>query len=214
MYGQSNIRTINIETGTVIQQRTLDNRYFAEGLTVYNDLIYLLTWRERTVFIYTSNLTLLATSIIETDGWGITHSHTHIITTDGSSNLYFRSPTTLQLTHTQPVTMLTDGGESVSVSNLNELEWVDGLIYANVWMQPIILCIDPDTGRVIHVWYANSILKDAGGDNGNKVVNGLAYRSGSGGSGGSGGGGGGRWYVTGKYWPKMYEVDLTLPSRQ
>ena len=209
MYRSSNLRTVDLSTAAVLTSHKLPDRYFAEGLTIYDNRIYQLTWQEHDVPIYAPNLTLLHTGRIETDGWGITHTGTHIITTDGSANLYFRNPDTLQLLYTRRVVRLTDTGDELPVSQLNELEWVAGLLYANVWMQPVILCIDVESGRVIHVWNAQAQFVDAGGDNHNKVVNGLAYRAAE----GSDVGGKGRWYMTGKYWPKLYEVDLTLPPR-
>lgn len=208
MYGQSNVRAVDVSTGGVVSSRSVQNRYFAEGLTVYDGRIYQLTWQERDVLVYSPDLTLLHTGRIETDGWGITHTATHIITTDGTANLYFRAPDTLELLYTLPVTRLTDSGGQVEVAALNELEYVDGLLYANVWMQPVILCIEPTSGRVVHVWNAIRQWKEAGGDNYNKVVNGVAYRPPV----ESEKGEKGKWYMTGKYWPKLYEVDLTLPT--
>ena len=208
MYGTSNVRTVDLRTGRSLTTHKLPDRYFAEGLTVHAGHIYQLTWREHDVFVYAPNLTLLHTARIETDGWGITHTSTHIVTTDGSANLYFRHPDTLELLYKRRVVRLTEQGDEVEVAALNELEWYDGLVYANVWMQPVILCIDPDSGRVVHMWNANAQYVDAGGDSYNKVVNGLAYRPPSG-----SGAGRGQWYMTGKFWPKLYEVDLTLPPR-
>ena len=210
MYHTSNIRTVDLATGTPVSTYKLADRYFAEGLTAHDRHLYQLTWQERDVFVYSSNLTLQHISRIETDGWGITHTSTHIITTDGSANLYFRRPDTLELLYTRRVVRLTETGDEMEVAALNELEWHDGLLYANVWQQPIILCIEPESGRVMHVWNANTQLADAGGDKFNKVVNGLAYKPPAEGE----KGGKGKWYMTGKYWPKLYEVDLTLPAQR
>ena len=205
MYAQSSVRTVALDSGAVLSQRKLDGRYFAEGLTVRDGRVYQLTWRERDVFVYSPNLTLLRTERIETDGWGIAHTGAHIVTTDGSAWLYFRDPDTLQLLHKRRVVRALDGGAEVEVAQLNELEWAGGRLYANVWMQPVVLCIDADSGRVTHVWDASAQWRDAGGDSSNKVVNGLAYRP------AADDGGQGRWYMTGKYWPKLYEVNMTLP---
>ena len=206
MYRSSNVRTVDLNTGNTLATHKLNDKYFAEGLTIFNHRIYQLTWQERDVLVYSPDLSALPASRIETDGWGVTHNGSHIITTDGSAYLYFREPDSMKLLTKRRVTRLTDGGDEVEVAALNELEWHDGLLYANVWMQPVILCIEPTSARVLHIFNANAQLVDAGGDSHNKVANGIAYRP------TAAGGGKGQWYMTGKYWPKLYEVDLTLPA--
>ena len=197
--GQSSIRIVNGSSGRVLQQRQLDRAYFAEGLTVWQDRVYQLTWREHVVLVWSLNLTLLQTLPVETEGWGITHDSQHLILSDGSSRLYYRDPLTLAVDFTRDVSIVRSASSSSAtpLRHLNELEYIPGVgLLANVWMSTDVVLIDED-GQVQHRLDAEPLLRAAGGDNGNKVVNGLAWRADT-----------NRLWMTGKLWPTMYEVQL------
>ncbi|HUM66725.1 MAG TPA: glutaminyl-peptide cyclotransferase, partial [Chitinophagaceae bacterium] len=172
-----------------------EDRFFGEGFTILNDTIYQLTWKENTVFAYTVNdFKKVKEFRIDTEGWGITHNGQELIVSDGSSNLYYYSPSDFQLLRTQAVT------EAGNLSyNLNELEYIDGYIYANQWQAPYIFKIDPGSGSIVgkvdltDVW--NRVkAKDPLVD----VPNGIAYDSVT-----------NKMYITGKRWPELYEIELS-----
>ncbi len=127
-----------------------------------------------------------------TDGWGITNNGKELIVTDGSGNLYFYNPTTFQLLHTQSVT---HNGELAY--NLNELEYIDGFVYANVWQQPFILKIDPNNGLIVGKIDVSDIWQRINNRNPDEVPNGIAYDAET-----------KKVYITGKKWPELYEVQL------
>lgn len=193
-YGKSKLLQVDINTGKAIRKVDLDKKYFGEGLTILNDTIYQLTWKEKTVFAYDlKTFKVLKEFPLKTEGWGITHNGKNLIVTDGGSNLYFYEPGTFSLLRTQTVT------ESGTLAyNLNELEYVDGFVYANQYEKPYILKINPDSGTVVakadltEVW-TRIQQKDPKAE----VPNGIAYDSVS-----------RKMYVTGKLWPEMYVIEF------
>jgi glutaminyl-peptide cyclotransferase len=193
-YGHSHLLKTNLETGKIEKQISLDEKYFGEGITILRDTIYQLTWREKVVFAYTlSDFKKVKEFPIATEGWGITNNGKDLIVSDGSSNLSYYNPSTFQLQTTQSIT------ENGSLSfNLNELEYINGYIYANQWQQPYIIKIDPASGAVVgkidvsDVW-TKVKLKDPMAD----VPNGIAYDTAS-----------KRIFITGKKWPELYEIQL------
>jgi len=194
-YGRSHLLKVNLEKGVAEQKISLDNKYFGEGVTVLNDTIYQLTWQQNTVFAYTLNdFKKVKEFRIDTEGWGLTHNGQELIVSDGTSNLYYYNPSNFQLLRTQTIT---EGG-SLSF-NLNELEYIDGYIYANQWQYPYIFKIDPGSGTIVgkidltDIW--NRVkAKTPEAD----VPNGIAYDSAS-----------GKIYITGKRWPELYEITLS-----
>lgn len=194
-YGRSHLLKINLDNGQIKKKIKLDDKFFGEGVTILNDTIYQLTWKENTVFAYTlSDLKKVKEFRIDTDGWGITHNGQELIVSDGTSNLYYYSPFNFQLLRTQTIT---EGG-NLSY-NLNELEYIDGYIYANQWQAPYIFKIDPGSGAIVgkidltDVW--NRVkAKDPQAD----VPNGIAFDSAS-----------NKIYITGKRWPELYEIELS-----
>lgn len=194
-YGRSRLQKVDIANGKIQKQVPLDPKYFGEGITILRDTIYQLTWQEKVVFAYTTgDLKKVKEFKIDTQGWGITTDGQDLIVSDGSSNLYYYNPATFQLLRTQSIT---EGG-SLSY-NLNELEYIDGFIYANQWQAPYILKIDPGSGTIIakidltDVW--NRVkAKDPLAD----VPNGIAYDTAS-----------RKIYITGKKWPELYEIQLS-----
>ena len=192
LHGQSGIRKVKLETGEVIQQRALDPKYFGEGIVVWGKSIVQLTWQSEIGFVY--DLTTFApqkTFAYKGEGWGLTHDGKQIIMSDGTSSLRFLDPQTLK--ETGRVTVR-DGG--VPVKDLNELEFVRGEILANVWQQHRIARISPKTGDVTG-WIDLSGLLSPGESAGVDVLNGIAYDA-----------AGDRLFVTGKLWPKVFEIKV------
>jgi glutaminyl-peptide cyclotransferase len=192
-YGESSVREVIPETGGVLSQRDLDARYFGEGLAVVGDEIVQLTWREKTAFVYhRGTLAVLRTHSYDTEGWGLTHDGEEFIMSDGSHRLYFRDSETFELTRTIEVL---DRGDRVR--NLNELEYIDGAVYANVWQSDRIARIDPETG-VVTAWIdLEGLVEQAAPGKRPGVLNGIAYDA-----------EGDRLFVTGKNWPRLYEIGL------
>jgi glutamine cyclotransferase len=195
--GKSKLLKIDLTSGKVEKQVNLDKKYFGEGLTILHDTIYQLTYKERTAFVYTLDFKKIKELPFTTDngeGWGMTTDGTYLIADDGSSNLYYYEPSSFKLVKKVPVT---DAG--ALGYNLNELEYIDGYIYANQWQLPYILKIDPATGVVVakvdltDVW--NRIREK---DPKAKELNGIAYDAST-----------KKIYVTGKNWPELYEVQFS-----
>lgn len=200
-YGESDIRKAELTTGKVVQQQKMENKYFGEGITVLNGKIYQLTYKEKTGFIYDQKtLKLLQTFPITTaEGWGMTNDSTSIIYGDGSSNLYFLDPTSLK--ETKRISVSDNFGP---VSNINELEYIKGYIYANQWQTDLILKIDPNTGKIVgqtnlaDLRSRTNIPQPIPGDEAApESLNGIAYDK-----------QGNRIFITGKNWPKLFEIKL------
>jgi glutamine cyclotransferase len=194
MFAYSSLRRVDLASGEVLQQTVLDSQYFGEGIAVVNDTIVQLTWRNHVGFVYgKDNFTLLRTFIYQTEGWGITFNGTHLIMSDGSPNLYFLDPATFAVVGQVSVR---DG--KTPIMNINELEYVNGDLYANIWMDAKIAVINPSTGQ-IKAWIDLSGLHSE--SNIDDVLNGIAYDQQT-----------GRLFVTGKNWPSLYEIKLVLKS--
>ncbi|HEY9121698.1 MAG TPA: glutaminyl-peptide cyclotransferase [Brevefilum sp.] len=196
LYGESSLRQVELETGEVLRKVDLPGEYFAEGLALYEDRFFQLTWREGTGFIYgLEDFSLIDQFAYQTEGWGLTHDDERLIMSDGTNNLYFLDPTTLQIMETLEVTFM---GEEIV--RLNELEYIRGEIYANIWQTDYVVRIDPTTGDVLGWIDLSGILPEALRTPATDVLNGIAYDTES-----------GRLFVTGKRWPELYEIHL-LPS--
>ena len=190
----SYLMRVNLQTGKPEKELRLGGQYFGEGITILNDTVYQLTWTSKVVFAYTlPDFKKVKEFAINTEGWGITHNGKELIVSDGSSNLYFYDPATFQLLRSQSVTA---GGELLG--NLNELEYIEGLIYANQWGSPYIFKIDPNDGQVKGRIDLSQVVAKLGFVNdGNKVLNGIAYDADT-----------KKIYITGKMWPELYEIQL------
>lgn len=197
--GESNnanqVMRVDLKTGKVQKLASIDKKYFGEGITILHDTVYQLTWKNKIVFVYTlKDFKKIKEFPINTEGWGMTTNGKELIVSDGSSNLYYYDPSSFQLLRTQEVT------ESGSLShNLNELEYIDGFIYANQWQYPYILKIDPSSGKIIAKADLNEVwnmvkAKDPQAD----VPNGIAYDAAT-----------KKIYVTGKLWPDLYEIQFS-----
>lgn len=190
--GMSSVRKVKLETGEVLEKRDLPDPYFGEGIVNWKDRLLELTWQAQTGFIY--DLATFAPKggfKYPGEGWGLTQDGTRIIMSDGTSELRFWDPETLQETGRIIVTDF----YGRPVRNLNELEWVKGEVYANVWETDQIARINPKTGRV--VGWINLIGLWPGSDNAEKTLNGIAYDAQH-----------DRLFVTGKKWPKLFEIRL------
>jgi glutamine cyclotransferase len=196
---ESRVSRINLADGKVLNTHKLGKDYFGEGITVMNNKLYQITWTEKKGFIYDpATLQKTGEFSINTEGWGLTHDGTHLILSDGSSNLYFLNPETFQTTRILSVT-----DQYGPVNNLNELEYIDGFIYANKWQTNYILKINPDNGQVVGKADLSNLLdsnkaqyfKSVDYNNGDAVLNGIAYDAAT-----------GKIYITGKLWPVLFEV--------
>ena len=142
--GQSALRKINLKTGDILKIHKLPQEFFGEGIVLYNDKIIQLTWKSHVGFVYDKNsFKLLGTFFYPTEGWGITYDGKQLIMSDGTANLYFLNPETLKVTRRIEVR-----DQNIPVTKLNELEYVRGEIFANVWLTNRIARIDPQSGRV------------------------------------------------------------------
>lgn len=190
--GKSSLRKVEIETGKVLQKKDVATQYFAEGLAELNDKLYQLTWQSKVGFIYEQG-TFNKTSEFkyESEGWGLTTDGTDLILSDGTDKIRFLDPGTFQVKRTISVV-----GGGTPLDQLNELEYIDGEIYANVWKTNSIVRIDPQTGKVVGWIDMSGILPDADAA-GADVLNGIAYDKTK-----------KRLFVTGKLWPKVFEIEL------
>jgi glutamine cyclotransferase len=206
LVGQSTLRKLNTFSGKIEKKHALPNEIFAEGLTVLNDTIYQLSWQNHLVFMYDAKtFKQLGTLPWSGEGWGITNNDNELIISEGSDKLYFVQPKTLKLNK-----VLSIRDNYGAVNNLNELEMVDGFIYANRWQYEYILKIDPASGLVVGIINMQDMLqKNTKSDlsylksRGNTpteagaVLNGMAFDKSK-----------NIFYITGKLWPEIFEVKL------
>jgi len=198
-YGRSTLRRVELETGRVLQLYALPPQYFGEGITTWGQRIIQLTWKNREGFVYDkTGFELLDTFRYSTEGWGITHDGTRLIMSDGTSTLHFWDPETLE--EIGQVQVHDDHGP---VARLNELEYVQGKVYANVWLTDRIAIIDPQTGQVTAWADLAGLLKPEDYTRQVDVLNGIAYDAAE-----------DRLFVTGKWWPKLFEIDLITSGEQ
>lgn len=191
--GNSSIRKVRLETGEVLQKHDLPPEYFGEGIVNWQDRLVELTWETHAGFVYNLATFDLQRQFSYTgEGWGLTQDGTHLIMSDGSSELRFWNPETFEETNRIAVS-----AEGVPVKNLNELEYVKGQIYANVWHTDRIARIDPATGNVVAWIDLSGLLAPEEHTDPEAVLNGIAYDA-----------RGDRLFVTGKLWPKLFEIRL------
>ena len=196
LYGESSLRKVDLETGKVLEQLDLADEFFAEGLAFYDNKLYQLTWREGTGFIYyLEDFALLDQFSYQTEGWGLAHDGKHLIMSDGTNKLYFLDPGSQQIVKTIEVTFM---GEAIT--RLNELEYIRGELFANIWQRNYIVRIDPETGEVLGWIDLSGILPEELQIPETDVLNGIAYDPAA-----------DRLFITGKRWPRLYEIRL-LPS--
>jgi glutamine cyclotransferase len=192
--GRSSLRRVELATGEVLRRKDLPERYFGEGMTIFDDRLYWLTWQSQVAFEFEpSTFKRVGRSVYGGEGWGLTHNGRRLIMSNGSNRLVFRHPRTFEVTRRVRVK---NNGEPVD--RLNELEWVSGEVLANVWQTARIARIDPSTGRV-NGWINVQALWDREQTEGDPdVPNGIAYMKEA-----------DRLFVTGKFWRHVYEIELT-----
>lgn len=195
-YGASSVRKVDLETGEVLQRRANDRMIFGEGLALVRDRLFQLSWLEHTAQVFgLSDLAPARTFDYEGEGWGLCYDGEHLAMTDGSDRVVFRDPETFAIERTVHVE---DRGEPMD--QLNELECVDGALWANVWQTDRILRIDPRDGRVTAIVDARGLLSDAERQHAD-VLNGIAWipeRQ--------------HFIITGKLWPRTFEVEFVPRS--
>jgi glutamine cyclotransferase len=194
--GQSTIRKVHFEDGRVLQSVPIPPGLFGEGIVNFGNEIVSITWQGGNGYRWDlATLRRTGDWHYSGEGWGLTQNGTDIIMSDGTSAIRFLDPVTLN--ERRRITVTRDGAE---VTELNELEWVNGEIFANVWQTPFIVRIDPNSGRVTGVIDLTALAAQ-NGDNRDSVLNGIAYDP-----------QGDRLFITGKMWPHLYEIDL-VPAR-
>ncbi len=192
LYGKSTLRKVELETGEIIQIHDLEDQYFGEGITIFEDRIIQLTWESHLGFVYKKdNFELIREFNYPTEGWGITHDGERLIMSDGSAKLYFLDPDTFE-----EIGRIQVYDSNGPVTKLNELEYVNGKVFANVWETDRIAKIEPITGEVIEWIDLKGLLSSKENDDAD-VLNGIAYDVEN-----------DRLFVTGKLWPKLFEIEL------
>ncbi len=192
--GQSSLRKVELETGKVLQIHRLAAQYFGEGIVIWQDKIIQLTWTSQVGFVYDlETFEQIGEFNYPTEGWGITHDGEKLIMSDGTDTLYFLDPETFE-----EIGQVKVKYGNQPVNRLNELEYINGEVFANVWMTDWIVRIDPKTGQIVGVIDLSGLHHASGQKmQGNDVLNGIAYDP-----------EGERLFVTGKLWPNLYEIEL------
>lgn len=192
--GKSKLAQVDLATGKALKNVALDSSIFGEGITVLNDTLYQLTWKNKKVLVYhAADFKKIKEFPLNTEGWGITNDGKNLIVSDGGSNLYFYEPATFRLLRTQGVT---DAGSPLY--NLNELEYINGYVYANQYEYNYILKIDPASGQVVAKMDLSELTDRVRAKDPNiNYLNGIAYDTLT-----------KKIYVTGKLWPELYEIQF------
>lgn len=194
---RSELRKVELQTGKVLQKYELPDKYFGEGITIFGDKIIQLTYQSNIGFVYDKEtFELLKEFNYPTEGWGITHNGKHLIMSDGTPMLYFLNPETFEQIRS---VMVFD--KDKSVWGLNELEFIEGQIYANIWLNDRIVIIEPLTCKVTAWIDMKGLLTNQERNEKVDVFNGIAYDPNN-----------KRLFVTGKFWPKLFEIKL-IPKK-
>lgn len=192
-YGESTVREIEPTTGKVLRKRPFAKQFFGEGLTLHAGEIWVLTWKEKTAHVFDrETFKLLRTFPYEGEGWGLTSDGSQLIMSDGSSTLKFMNPKDFSVVKSLEVK---DTGRPLD--NLNELEWIDGEIFANVYMTDRIVRISPTNGKVTGSLDLGGLRHQLPRPHRAEVLNGIAWEKST-----------GHLLVTGKYWPRMFEIKV------
>jgi glutamine cyclotransferase len=190
---KSRLVQYDLATGKVAKQVTLDPKLFGEGITVLHDTLYQLTYQEHVVNVYTAkDFKKIKEFQFNGEGWGLTNDGKNLIATNGSSNLYFYDPSTFKVIREQTVTE-----NGVPAVNLNEVEYVNGFVYANQWQYNYILKINPANGEVVAKMDLSDLVNKIRQDNHSEFLNGIAYNHAT-----------NKFYITGKLWPRIYEIQF------
>ncbi|GEM85931.1 glutaminyl-peptide cyclotransferase [Meiothermus granaticius] len=189
--GRSELRKVELQTGRVVQRRTLDPKYFGEGIALFQGRFYQMTWQNGIGFLYDASFNPVGSFRYETEGWGLTTDGKTLIQSDGSATLYFRDA------NFKVLKTLTVTAEGKPVEKLNELEYIRGKIYANVWETNRIAIINPSNGKVEAWLDLSGLALLVNNPDPNAVLNGIAYDAAS-----------DRLWVTGKLWPYIFEIKV------
>lgn len=197
--GHSTLRAIDPKTGAITRNLNIADTYFGEGITVWQNEVIQLTWQTQTGFVYDrSNFHLLRTFHYDGEGWGLTQDGTSLIRSDGSPTLRFFDPRTFRETRRLKVTE-----NGVPVQNVNELEYIHGEIFANIWHSDRIIRISPQTGKVVGWLDLSMLLPPDQRTDPEAVLNGIAYDAKS-----------NHLFLTGKLWPHIFEIELNAPRQK
>jgi glutamine cyclotransferase len=193
-YGPSKLLQLQPKTGKILKEVKLGEKFFGEGITVLHDTLYQLTWKESVVFVYDAKTFKKIKELpFKGEGWGMTNDGKNIIVSNGSSSLYYYEPGSFKL-----IKEVSVSENESAVPNINELEFVDGYIYANQWQYDYIVKIDPASGNVIAKLDLSGITDSVKKMDGNAdVLNGIAYNRAT-----------KKFYVTGKHWPQIFEIQF------
>lgn len=193
-YGPSKLLQYEPKSGKVLKEVSLGDKYFGEGLTVLHDTLYQLTWKESVAFVYDAKTFKKIKELpFKGEGWGLTNDGKNLIASNGASSLFYYEPGTLKLIK---VVNVTENG--TAVPNVNELEYVDGYVYANQWQYDYIVKIDPATGNVVSKLDLGAIIANIRKIDPNAdYLNGIAFNHAT-----------KKFYITGKKWPQMFEIQF------
>ncbi len=197
--GQSSLRMVDVETGRVLQEQPVDRKYFAEGLTDWGSTLVQLTWETHVGLVYDRfSFRVLRTFSFAGEGWGLTQDGKSLILSDGTAKLRFLDPANFK-----PVRSVTVTDHGKPVTEINELEFVHGEIYANIWHADRIARIAPATGKVLGWIDLKGLLPQSEHSTAEAVLNGIAYDAAH-----------DRLFVTGKLWPRLYEIKVVPESEK
>lgn len=195
-YGRSNLRKVELESGKVLRRAEVPEEFFAEGMTLLKGKLFQLTWQEHKGFIYDPNtFSKIGEFTYEGEGWGLTQDGKSLILSDGTNQIRFLNPDNFRVE--RAINVFEDNDPSRPLREINELEYVKGEIYANVWQTDQIIRVDPKTGKLLGVVDLSGILPGKRLDEVDDVLNGIAYDEKN-----------QRLFVTGKRWPKLFEIRL------
>jgi glutamine cyclotransferase len=191
--GQSNLSKINLEDGEVLMNKSMSQRYFGEGIEIVDDKIYQLTWQSHLVFVHDkTTFESMGSHYNATQGWGLAYDGSHLILSDGTATLQFMDPETFA--PVRKVEVQLDGN---AINQLNELEYINGEVWANVWQTDFILRIDPESGEVNSIVDLTGLSAQTQLGSSEAVLNGIAWDAAT-----------ERLFVTGKHWANLFEIEL------
>lgn len=201
--GRSTLSKINLADGQVLKSKRLASRYFGEGITIVGERIFQLTWQSNIVFVYDlASFETLTSHYHPTEGWGLTYDGKQLILSDGSATLQFIDPATFEVSRTVEVTL-----QGRPIRNLNELEYINGEVWANVWMTNEIVRIDPSSGAINSVVDLNGLIDETSVGGSDGVLNGIAWIPNTAPDALDGSG---RLLVTGKLWADLFEIEIAI----
>ena len=195
--GESDLRKTNLKTGQLIKKNELPDIYFGEGITILNDKIYQSTWKAKTMFVYNKDIKLLNITDFPYQCWGLTDNDKYLIMSDGTDKIRYLKSDNFQLVNTLNIKY-----KGEPIKNINELEYINGKIYANIWQSNLIVIINPETELVESIVDLSNIINPNDYNYKLNVLNGIAYDQNS-----------DRLFVTGKLWPKIFEIKL-IPKNE